>query len=430
MRSDNGPLPALQDVARIRRTEIRRQLMGKQLRSFNAVVFTTGCLLIFCSWQLLKLPHRYKPATWNSSRMDGLSTVYATKQEQLRCHLGGLSFNNNEATAIAGQALCKCRQGLLFCSRPNIDDVEDKKAIHVLIASPSKRLVGMMALVNSIYSNTNSSLKFHLVTNDQGANHLSIWMSIPKLRNVKREIIVFNRYWIGGRISLPHRGARWEEFIEPITFARFYLPQLLPDFTGRVIYMDDDCIVKGDIRHLHRTFISKNHIGAFSTLCQEVDDHYSITRGSYGDILNYHNAKVQQLGIPDTTCMLNSGLFVVEMMRWKEYNITDQLEYWADLNSRETVFFEAGDQPVFMIVFHGLFSLVNPYWHVRHLGYRAGGRYPKHFFDEEAHLLHWNGANKPWQNPDQYGSNIWRKYELQDPLGIQTTASNVVKYTE
>ena len=94
--------------------------MGKQLRSFNAVVFTTGCLLIFCSWQLLKLPHRYKPATWNSSRMDGLSTVYATKQEQLRCHLGGLSFNNNEATAIAGQALWSVLVSHPYTSEPNV----------------------------------------------------------------------------------------------------------------------------------------------------------------------------------------------------------------------------------------------------------------------------------------------------------------------
>lgn len=57
-------------------------------------------------------------------------------------------------------------------------------------------------------------------------------------------------------------------------------------------------------------------------------------QGSYGEILNYRNKRVQQLEIPDTTCMVNSGLFVADIIKWKERNITEQLEYWTELNAR------------------------------------------------------------------------------------------------
>ena len=97
------------------------------------------------------------------------------------------------------------------------DDVDNNNTVHILIGAPSHRLTGLTALVNSIQSNTNASLKFHLVTNKEGADHLSIWMDTVKLQAVKREIIIFNNNWIRGRILLSQRGRRWKEFSDPVS---------------------------------------------------------------------------------------------------------------------------------------------------------------------------------------------------------------------
>lgn len=34
-------------------------------------------------------------------------------------------------------------------------------------------------------------------------------------------------------------------FFSQLNYARFYLPRLLPSVKGRIVYVDDDCIVQG-----------------------------------------------------------------------------------------------------------------------------------------------------------------------------------------
>lgn len=48
--------------------------------------------------------------------------------------------------------------------------------------------------------------------------------------------------------------------------------------------------------------------------------------------------------------------------------IEQTVQSYSSCSYRENIYLEPGDQPVFMIVFHRLFSLINPYWHVRRLG--------------------------------------------------------------
>lgn len=83
-----------------------------------------------------------------------------------------------------------------------------------------------------------------------------------------------------------------------IVYSRYYLPLLLRGFDGRVIYMDDDCIVQGlylldvlgcslsletcwslfsgDVMELVETKVDDKHIGAFSTVCQQLDDRFGL----------------------------------------------------------------------------------------------------------------------------------------------------------
>lgn len=89
--------------------------------------------------------------------------------------------------------------------------------VHVFIPSPGKRLVGMMAAVNSIQSNTNASVKFYLLTDTQdAANHIALWLEKTVLRLVTREIIVFNSSWVKGMYKVPRKEQRQQEFSEPV----------------------------------------------------------------------------------------------------------------------------------------------------------------------------------------------------------------------
>lgn len=101
--------------------------------------------------------------------------------------------------------------------------MEDGHTIHIISSAPQGRLIGLTALIKSIRTNTDASLKFHLVTDAEGMNQLSVWMDIAELGDIKREIIVFNRYWIDSKRVTPHRGSRWKEFLDPVrTMACFF----------------------------------------------------------------------------------------------------------------------------------------------------------------------------------------------------------------
>lgn len=55
---------------------------------------------------------------------------------------------------------------------------------------------------------------------------------------------------------------------------------------------------------------------------------------TYGEYLNYKNPHVKNTKIPESTCKINSGVLVFDVGRWKRWNITDELMYWTELNTR------------------------------------------------------------------------------------------------
>ena len=52
-----------------------------------------------------------------------------------------------------------------------------------------------------------------------------------------------------------------------LNFARNYLPELIPDALGRIVYLDVDVIVLGDIAELAATDMEPGHAIAASTDC-------------------------------------------------------------------------------------------------------------------------------------------------------------------
>lgn len=105
----------------------------------------------------------------------------------------------------------------MHCLFSLLDGEEMSDAIHVLVGAPYYRLVGLVALVNSIYQNTNATVKFHLITDAEGMSHLSQWLDVPTLWKVRRDIIVFNEQWIKGKLNISrYERGRGKEFMDPV----------------------------------------------------------------------------------------------------------------------------------------------------------------------------------------------------------------------
>ncbi|XP_041377971.1 glycosyltransferase 8 domain-containing protein 2-like [Gigantopelta aegis] len=295
-------------------------------------------------------------------------------------------------------------------------NVTSGETIHVCITSDKNTLGGAVALINSIVSNTKSNVMFHIVTDEESMDHLSIWIMKSKLKDINYEMKAFNTKWVEGKINV--RGGRLE-LASPLNYARYYLPKLFPKLSEKIIFIDDDCIVQGDISELYRLKFNKGHIAAFSEDCVGASKRLTHMKNNYADYIDFKNKQVKLMKIKPTTCSFNSGLFVTDLSAWRKQRITEQLEYWMQLNTKEEVYGNerggGGSQPPMMLVFYKKYTEIPPTWHVRYLGWTPGTSYTKQFI-RGAKLLHWNGRFKPWGRQTQH-VEVWNKYYLTDPTG-------------
>ncbi|XP_023611437.1 glycosyltransferase 8 domain-containing protein 1 isoform X3 [Myotis lucifugus] len=251
-----------------------------------------------------------------------------------------------------------------------------QEEVPVVIAASEDRLGGTIAAINSIQHNTRSNVIFYIVTLNHTADHLRSWLSSSTLKSIRYKIVNFDTKLLEGKIKEePDQG----ESVKPLTFARFYLPILVPS-AKKAIYMDDDVIVQGDILALYNTPLKPGHAAAFSEDCDSVSTKVVI-RGAgnqynYIGYLDYKKERIRKLSMKASTCSFNPGVFVANLTEWKRQNITNQLEKWMKLNVEEGLYSRtlAGSitTPPLLIVFYQQHSTIDPMWNVRHLDPRTG----------------------------------------------------------
>lgn len=298
-------------------------------------------------------------------------------------------------------------------SQPAPNEPKDK-AIHIVISSDNKTLGGMIALLNSIVSNTKSLLFFHLITNTDTSKHLKAWITGSRLRDIKYEIVKFPEDWVAGKIKV--RGGR-AELANPLNYARYYLPRLFPHIEGRVVYIDDDCIVQGDIEELYQMKFRPGTLAAFSDDCIGMNKRITFMQNVYADFFDLKNEHFKELNILPSACSFNTGVFVTNLADWRAYNITQQLEHWLVLNTKEELYGNekggGGSQPPMMLAFYRKYTSIELLWHVHFLGWSTKPSLSRQIV-KSAKLLHWNGHYKPWERTAAY-QDVWDHYYLPDP---------------
>nr|XP_060515612.1 glycosyltransferase 8 domain-containing protein 2 [Panthera onca] len=246
------------------------------------------------------------------------------------------------------------------------------------------------------------------------------WIEHSKLREINFKIVEFNPIVLKGKVR---PDSSRPELLQPLNFVRFYLPLLIHQHE-KVIYLDDDVIVQGDIQELYDTTLALGHAAAFSDDCdlpsaQDMNRFVGL-QNTYMGYLDYRKKTIKDLGISPSTCSFNPGVIVANMTEWKHQRITKQLEKWMQKNVEENLYSSSlgggvATSPM-LIVFHGKYSTINPLWHIRHLGWNPDTRYSEHFL-QEAKLLHWNGRHKPWDFPSVH-NDLWESWFVPDPAGI------------
>ncbi|KJE96056.1 hypothetical protein CAOG_006429 [Capsaspora owczarzaki ATCC 30864] len=295
-----------------------------------------------------------------------------------------------------------------------VPEAARKEPINVMISSDAQTVMGVPTLIQSIFAQTPEPERvvFYIaVGSDTELLRLQRWISLSFWQYSESQFVlkVFPVEWVANKIKI--RGRR-TELASPANYARYYVLDLFPGISKRVIYLDTDVIVRGDIAEFYKFPLGPDKIAAFAQDC---------SRNKYKFFINFENAKVQALNIDPDTCSFNAGVYVTDLVRWKKHNITSELEYWMELNTRENVYggqgSGGGSQPPVLLALFGHVVDLDPKWHVRHLGWHGSNSYQKEYVDE-AKLLHWNGQGKPWLRKTVGVANFvhkWREFCVPEP---------------
>lgn len=158
--------------------------------------------------------------------------------------------------------------------------------------------------------------------------------------------------------KLPH--------INHMTFARYFIPDFVTE--DKVLYLDSDLIVTGDLTDLFELDLGENYLGA--------------ARSCFGAGIGF-----------------NAGVLLIDNKKWKSNNIRQQL---VELTEKEHENVGEGDQSILNILFQNSCYQLEDTYNFQ-IGFDAGAAEKNHAFVFEIPLtplpkiLHYISPDKPWK---------------------------------
>ena len=254
----------------------------------------------------------------------------------------------------------------------------DDSPISIVVACDDHYAIMLAALLKSIELNSRNDEQINIYVVDDGistkskqciqASLRAVWMTIkyiPMLDAVPKGItlpVVPNTYPLN-------------------TYIRLLIPYFMPPEVTRVLFMDVDMIVLGDIGQLWRTDIGHYPIGA-------VRD--TITRyiGNLdgGGIANY-----KELGLKEDSPYFNAGLQLINLPAWRAQNLTERIMQCIRDHAK---YAHLGDQYGLNAVLADNWYELDPLWN-----YMANGDHPHPYL---IHFIHRKPFYKSYFNNPAY----------------------------
>ena len=268
------------------------------------------------------------------------------------------------------------RRSPLFHRSPKqgLDDARKEESVPVAFAFDRNMLEYVPNVIRSIEAGASAETRYHLLTRGISSE------DVTNLRTMfPDQTIVWRRmdeYLKGAQVNL-------NEGITISTMDRLFLPDLFPDI-DKMIYLDVDLIVLGDISELYRIPLGDSPLGAVAenrplmTYIEGYEMSHLRNSSKSSELLAELNSNVSL-----HSQMFNAGvlLFSLEAMR------KDRFAKYAVRNAAK---FGFDDQTLLNIYASEDFTRLPPEWNTF--------AFPHYqlFGGPQTKIVHWVGRNKPW----------------------------------
>ncbi|KOM56768.1 hypothetical protein LR48_Vigan10g266000 [Vigna angularis] len=268
----------------------------------------------------------------------------------------------------------------------------DPSLVHIAMTIDWHYLRGSIAAVHSVLKHTScpQNLFFHFIASDARLESRDeferiVQTSFPSLRF---EVYVFEESLVGNLISPSIR----EALDNPLNYARTYLADLLDPCIERVIYLDSDVIVVGDVQELWKVPLTGSRVIGAPEYC-----YANFTR--YFSYEFWSSAEFSEVFEGKRPCYFNTGVMVMDLLRWREGDYTRKIEKWMEIQKERRIY-KLGSLPPFLLVFGGDVEAIDHRWNQHGLGGDNVRNSCRTLHPGSVSLLHWSGKGKPWTRLD------------------------------
>ncbi|HIK06632.1 MAG TPA: glycosyltransferase family 8 protein [Trichormus sp. M33_DOE_039] len=179
------------------------------------------------------------------------------------------------------------------------------------------------------------------------------------------------------------------KYVSIATFFRLLIPEILPEQLEKVIYLDCDLVVRGNLEQLWQTDLGDNYVLAAQ------DTWIPYVSNSNG-LLNY-----KELGISSDSKYFNAGVLVINLKKWRTDDISAKAINYL---KQKTEYIRWHDQDVLNPLFVGQWGELDPRWNCSPSSVYAYSSWKDSPFSEEVYnnlirdpyIIHYVSNKKPW----------------------------------
>lgn len=267
---------------------------------------------------------------------------------------------------------------------------EKATRVHVCLSGDDPDLRPVAVAINSTLRNAKDPdrLSFHLVTSVAAAanfeQRLRSFFPAKTVRFAVHSDETLEKR-IEGLVTYRESSHARKALSSPFNFVPFYLHQYLSkDPEGaearRLLYLDTDTLVLGDIAGLADVELGQNPAGAVED-CSQAFETYFDFKGLKKIFVERRaplyagagDAKEPYARITPKTCVFNRGVFVMDVPRWRAARVTEEIEWWmaeyANSPKRADLYHYGMSQPPWLLSLGALgYQKLSGKWNVRGLG--------------------------------------------------------------
>jgi lipopolysaccharide biosynthesis glycosyltransferase len=252
----------------------------------------------------------------------------------------------------------------------------EKQTIHIACALDDKFVMTTGVMLVSLFE-TNKSVKFyiHIFSSNLKNENINILQNITNKYNSD-----FEYYHIQKAIF---ESFRTDSRISSATYYRILIPKIIDRNVKKILYLDGDITINGDITALWETEMNGFIIAG-------VNDAAAV------DMMEN-----KRLNIPEEFHYFNAGMLLIDTEKWNAFDTTPKLIEYLNQNFHKNRFF---DQDALNAILYDKCKKLPPVWNQQIGIYYIDPKIINDVYSKEdivqakknPVIIHFNGKEKPW----------------------------------